>query len=117
MADEITTYLDGVPPEIRERIEEIYAEVRHLVPEATVGLSYGMPSLLYRGKGLISVMSTRKHIGVYPYGNLGELAEAVTAAGLGSTKGSIHLKEGQRLPAELLKKFVARRIGQIEERG
>ncbi|QIM18176.1 DUF1801 domain-containing protein [Leucobacter coleopterorum] len=111
---EISDYLATLPSEERERILEIYARAREVVPETVEGLSYGMPTLMYKGKGLIAVMSTKKHIGVYPFGNLGELAEAVTEAGLDSTKGSIHLKKGQTLPIELLDHFLQRRVTQID---
>ena len=116
MANDVADYLSGLPEPERSRVADIYAYARQVVPEAVEGMSYGMPSLLYNGKGLISVMNTRKHIGIYPYGNLGEFAEAVTAAGLGSTKGSIHLREGQSLPIELLEQLLLRRKAQIDGR-
>ncbi|QWT22908.1 DUF1801 domain-containing protein [Subtercola sp. PAMC28395] len=116
MSDVITEYLDTIAEPTRTRIDEIYTRARTIVPEAVAGVSYGMPSLLYRGKGLLSVMSTRKHIGVYPFGNLGELAAEVNALGLETTKGSIHLREGEDLPVELLERFLLGRKAQIELR-
>jgi uncharacterized protein YdhG (YjbR/CyaY superfamily) len=117
MATDVTDYLSGLADSDRSRIDEIYSRARELVPDSVEGLSYGMPALLYRGKGLISVMRTAKHIGVYPFGNLGELADEVTAAGLDTTKGSIHLKDGQSLPVDLLDAFVRRRVAQIDGAG
>lgn len=114
MAHEVSDYLETLTEPTRGRIAALYDEVRRLAPEATEGVSYGMPSLLYRGKGLFSAMSTKKHIGVYPYGNLGEFAEEVSAAGLGSTKGAVQLREGEALPAGMLARFVERRIAQID---
>lgn len=114
MSTEVSDYLATLPEDERERILEIYTRAREVVPDTVEGLSYGMPTLMYKGKGLISVMSTKKHIGVYPFGNLGELADAVTEAGLDSTKGSIHLKKGQKLPTPLLDHFLQRRVAQIE---
>lgn len=115
MSNEVADYLSGLPDAERAKIGGIYAEARSLVPEAVEGVSYGMPALLYKGKGLLSVMHTRKHIGVYPHGNLGELAEAVAAAGLDSTKGSVHLRDGENLPDGLLEQFLLRRKAQIDE--
>lgn len=114
MTDEVTAYISTLEEPVRGRIEELYAAVRAIVPESEEGLSYGMPALLYRGKGLFSAMSTKQHIGVYPFGNLGEFAEEVTAAGLGSTKGAIHLRGDEDLPAGLLERLVSRRVAQIE---
>jgi uncharacterized protein YdhG (YjbR/CyaY superfamily) len=114
MANEVEHYVATLAEPERSRIAEIYGFARASVPEAVEGLSYGMPSLLYKGKGLISVMSTKKHIGVYPFGNLAELAEDVTGAGFETTKGSIHLRDGQRLPSDLLEKFLLRRVARID---
>lgn len=116
MSDEVTAYLSELPEPTRSRIAELYAAVQRLVPDAVEGISYGMPALLYRGKGLFAAMSAKNHIGVYPFGSLGELEGAVAAAGLGSTKGSIHLGAGQSLPPELLERFVLRRRGQLDGR-
>ena len=112
----VSDYIAALPKPVRDRIAEIYDHARAIVPDAEEGVSYGMPALLYRGKGLISVMHTKKHIGVYPYGNLGDLAPDVESAGLGNTKGSIHLLADQSIPSELLDRFLHRRVAQIEER-
>lgn len=114
MAHEVSAYLETLDEPVRGRIAALYDAVRALVPEAEEGLAYGMPALRYRDKGLFSAMSTRKHIGVYPFGNLGEFADEVTAAGLGSTKGAIHLRGDEVLPAGMLERLVRRRVAQIE---
>jgi uncharacterized protein YdhG (YjbR/CyaY superfamily) len=115
MADEIDNYVASLPEPIRSRVAEIYSEARAIVPEATEGVSYAMPALLYKGKGLLAVMSTKHHIGIYPFGNLAELGEAATAAGLGTTKGSIHLRDGQSLPDGLLEELILRKVRRIDE--
>ena len=114
MADEIESYVASLPEPVRSRIAEIYSEARALVPEATAGVSYAMPALLYKGKGLLAVMSTKHHIGVYPFANLAELSEAATIAGLGTTKGSIHLRNGQRLPDDLLRQLLMRQVSRLD---
>ncbi len=114
MSNEIAEYVSALPEPARTTISAIYAEARALVPDAVEGLSYGMPALVYKGKGLISVMNAKNHIGIYPYGNLGELAAAVSAAGLDSTKGSIHLKGDQTLPDDLLAAILLRRKAQLD---
>ena len=45
----------------------------------------------------------------------GRIAADVTQAGLGSTKGAVHLREGEVLPPGLLARLVERRIAQIDE--
>jgi uncharacterized protein YdhG (YjbR/CyaY superfamily) len=114
MANEVEAYVARLPEPERSRIAEIYALARQVVPEATEGTSYAMPALLYKGKGLLAVMSTRKHIGVYPFSSLAELGEAATLAGLETTKGSIHLRSGESLPGGLLEQLLIRRVARID---
>jgi uncharacterized protein YdhG (YjbR/CyaY superfamily) len=114
MVDEIANYLASIPEPVRSRIAGIYSQARAIVPEATEGISYAMPTLLYRGKGLLAVMSTSHHIGIYPFGNLAELADVATGAGLETTKGSIHLRDGQSLPDGLLEQLLLRQVSRLD---
>ena len=115
MANDVESFVADLPEPDRSRIVEIYSEARKLVPAATEGTSYGMPSLLYKGKGLIAVMRTNKHVAIYPFGNLEQLAEAAAAAGLETSKGSVRLGDGQRLPSDLLESMLLRRVTQIDQ--
>ena len=114
MANEVENYVASLAEPERSRIAEIYSYARKLVPGAVEGVSYGMPALLYKGKGLIAVMSTKHHIGVYPFANLAELAESVTKSGLETTKGSIHLRDGERLSSDILEQLLLRRVSRID---
>ena len=114
MANEVEDYVSQLSEPERSRIGDIYSMARRVVPGAVDGVSYGMPALLYKGKGLLAVMSTRKHIGIYPFGSLDEFADLATDAGLETTKGSIHLREGQALPEVLLEKLILRRVARID---
>jgi uncharacterized protein YdhG (YjbR/CyaY superfamily) len=114
MADEIEDYVTGLPEPARSRVAELYSQARAIVPDATVGVSYAMPALLYKGKGLLAVMNTKHHIGIYPFGNLAELGEVATVAGLETTKGSIHLRDGQSLPAGLLEQLLVRQVNRLD---
>ena len=115
MANEVSAYVAGLPEPERTRVDEIYSTARRIVPGAVEGLSYAMPALLYKGRGLLAVMSTKKHIGVYPFSNLAELGDAATLAGLETTKGSIHLRGSESLPPDLLEKLLLRRIHRIDQ--
>lgn len=48
-------------------IANIYAVATAVVPDGVQGTKYAMPCLTYGGKGLISVMRTRKHLAIYPF--------------------------------------------------
>ncbi len=114
MANKVEMYVAALHEPEQSRISEICVAARLLVPGAIEGTSYGMPALLYRGKGLIAVMSMTRHIGIYPFGTIAELSEDVAGHGLEMTTGSIHLGGGQRIPTELLERLLLRRVAQID---
>lgn len=111
----IDDYLDGLDPADRAVIAHVYDIARDEAGETTQGMSYGMPALLYRGKALISVMRTRKHIGVYPFsgrvpGAVGDLLD-----GYDHDKGTIRFQPEHPLPDETVRAIVAARRGEIED--
>jgi uncharacterized protein YdhG (YjbR/CyaY superfamily) len=60
MDDAVQTYIDKIPAEHRPLFDRIHGLVTSLHPEATVGMSYGMP--VYR------VGARRLHVGAWKHG-------------------------------------------------
>src|SRR2546421_7202982 len=88
----IDDYLAELDPADATMIAHIYDVARATVPEAEQGTCYGMPTLMYRDKGLLAVMRTKKHIGLYPNSGrvLSELAEQL--ADFDVDKGTLHFQ-------------------------
>jgi uncharacterized protein YdhG (YjbR/CyaY superfamily) len=109
-------YVEALPDPVRERIRDAYAVAREQVPDAEETLKYAMPALALEGAGVISIMSTRKHIGVYPYSSE-TVARVLTGDGLpgviGSTKGSLHFALDAPLPPEAIRAIVAARLAEL----
>ena len=74
----IDSYLAELDPADAALIALVYDVARETVPEAEQGTCYGMPTLMYRGKGLLAVMRTKKHIGLYP--NSGRVLSSTVAS-------------------------------------
>jgi uncharacterized protein YdhG (YjbR/CyaY superfamily) len=116
----IDEYLESLDPADRAVVAHVYDVVRASVPDTDQGKSYGMPALLHRGKALIAVMRTRKHIAVYPFS--GRVPEAV-AAGLPENertafdydKGTIRFRLESPLPDDTVRAIVAERIAEIDD--
>ncbi|WP_245672986.1 iron chaperone [Aldersonia kunmingensis] len=109
----IDEYLAGLEPEDRTVIEHIYAVAREVEPAAEQGKSYGMPALTLRGKGLIAVMRTKKHIGLYPFSG-----EAVTAVGslldgVDADKGTVRFQPADPISDDAVRALVTFRRDQI----
>jgi uncharacterized protein YdhG (YjbR/CyaY superfamily) len=62
----VAEYLAGIGFDERAAYERIRAIAREIVPDAGETISYGMPTLTYRGKHLIYFGVFTKHMSVYP---------------------------------------------------
>lgn len=111
----IDDYLESLEPDDRAVIAHVFDVARSAAGDTEQGTSYGMPALLYRGKALLSVMRTRKHIGVYPYS--GQVPEVVAAVleGFDHDKGTIRFQPERPLPDDAVRAVVAARIAEIED--
>jgi len=103
----IDDYLETLSGPEKQTIAHMYALVRHWVPTATEELSYGMPAFTYEGKGLISVMSNKDFLSLYPFCAVGRLGIDLDA--YEKTSGSIHFSVDKPLPDELLQRIVQAR--------
>lgn len=112
----IDDYLAGLDPADAAVIAHVYDVARETVPEAEQGMSYGMPALTYRGKGLLAVIRTKKHIGFYPNSGrvLSEFAEQL--ADFDVDKGTLRFQPGAPPADELIELIVAARQNEIDRR-
>lgn len=110
----IDDYLDGLEPADRAVIGHVYDVVRATLPDVEQGTSYGMPALLYREKALISVMRTKKHIGVYPYSGRVPAVVAESVDELDYDKGTIRFQPDNPLSDDTIRAIIAARVAEIE---
>ena len=116
----VDEYLESLDPGDRAVVSHVFDVVRETLPDVEQGKSYGMPALLYRGKALIAVMRTKKHIGVYPFsGRVPEVvADALPGAereALEFDKGTIRFQPERPLPDDTIRAIVAARVAEIED--
>ncbi|MDR2997576.1 MAG: DUF1801 domain-containing protein [Microbacterium sp.] len=111
----VDDYLAGLEPADRAVIAHVYDVARATAGETEQGTSYGMPALLHRGKALISVMRTRKHIGLYPFS--GRVPEVVAEAldGFEHDKGTIRFQPEHPLPDDSIRAIVTARMAEIDD--
>ncbi len=110
----VDDYLAGLEPADADLVGRIYAVARTVAPQAEQGTSYGMPALLFRGKGLLAVMRARQHIGVYPFSAAAVEAVADRLTGIDHAKGTIRLPPHQPIDEELIRALVTARLAQID---
>jgi uncharacterized protein YdhG (YjbR/CyaY superfamily) len=111
---EVTDYIAGLDEPARSVLERYRARAMAVVPEAEEGTSYGMAALRYRGRPLISVVSTKQGYSVFPFSPAVVESVMVGLDGFDSTKGGIKFTDKHRLPVKAFDALVALRRDEID---
>jgi uncharacterized protein YdhG (YjbR/CyaY superfamily) len=111
---EVTDYIAGLDTPARTLLERYRKRAVALVPDAEEGASYGMAALRYRGRPLISVVSTKQGYSVFPFSP--EVVASVVAGldGFASTKGGIKFTDERTLPDDAFDALVTGRRDEID---
>ncbi|QKJ18648.1 iron chaperone [Microbacterium hominis] len=109
----VDDYLATLDEDDRVVISHVFDVAREHVPGTEQGTSYGMPALLYRGKALIAVMRTRKHIGLYPFSGLVPEKVAASLEGFEHDKGTIRFQPEKPLPDDTVRMILDARVAEI----
>jgi uncharacterized protein YdhG (YjbR/CyaY superfamily) len=109
-------YLQAAPADKAAAINHVKNLGKQVVPVAEEGMSYGMPALLYKGKGFLSCMVTKAGLSFYPYSGkvvetLGEKLKEFEC-----TTGSIHFTVEHQIPDEIIIEAIKLKIAEIDER-
>ncbi len=106
-------YLAALSADKRATLEKVRKAIRAAAPDATEGMSYGMPAFIL-GKPIAGYSASAQHCSYFP------MSGAVTAA-LGNgleayevSKGGFRFPIGKPPPAALIKKLVNARLAEIE---
>ena len=110
----VDDYLAGLDPSDAAIVAQVYEIAQATVPGTEQGTGYGMPALTYRGKPLLAVMATRKHIGVYPFSAAAVAAVEDRLTGIDHAKGTIRLAPDQPVDGALIAALVTARRQQID---
>ncbi|MBO3736578.1 iron chaperone [Actinoplanes flavus] len=111
---EVTDYIADREEPARSVLERYRLQTMTVVPEAEQGKGYGMAALRYRGRPLVSVVSTRQGYSVFPFS--ADVVASVVAGldGFDSTKGGIRFTDQRHLPDQAFEALVARRRDEID---
>jgi len=111
---EVSDYIAAIEGADRDVIERIRARAVSLVPEAVEGVSYGMPALRYRDSPLVSVISAKGHIGLYPFSPPVVSAVAGELEGYSLSKGTIRFTPEHPLPDSVVDRVILLRRDEID---
>lgn len=111
----VVDYVQTVDLGRRAAVSAIVDHVRAYVPDATEGVSYGMPAFIYRGQPLLAVRAAKTHLAVYPFsGSVVDLV-ADQLVGYSLSRGTIRFTEDRPLPDGVLASILDLRIREIEQ--
>jgi uncharacterized protein YdhG (YjbR/CyaY superfamily) len=111
----IDTYLNKIELSKRKELERIREIAKQVVPNAEEVISYGMPTLTYKGKPFLGFNSHKSHIGIYPYGNeeIEVFKDKLVNLNYGFSSGAIRVPFASPIPDSLLKDIINYRIKRI----
>lgn len=96
-------------------LQHVMDIARSLVPDATEGMSYGMPALKLDGKPVVAAVAAAKHLSIFPFS--GAVVEAVAdrLEGYSLSKGTIRFTAGHPVPDDVVEDIVRLRIAEIRK--
>ncbi len=99
----VDAYLKAAPAAARARLVELRKLVKSVAPEASEGISYGMP--YYKQDGaLVGFAAFKNHIGFFPGAIVRDFADDLK--GYEIAKGTVRLPLDKPLPVALLRKLL-----------
>src|SRR5580693_214699 len=101
----IDTYLEPLDSATRAELERIRSIAQAMLPGYEETISYGMPTIKYRGKSIIGFDTHKKHIGIYPFSSQ-VISEIDELRDYSTTKGAIQEKPDQLLSDTLIEKII-----------
>lgn len=110
----ITEYLDGLVPDARPTVEQVLDAVRAGLPDADERFRYGMPAVMLDDRYALHVGGWKRHVGVYPVGQLPEPLESEVAP-YRAAKDALNFRYADPVPLALITQVAAelrrRRVG------
>ncbi len=96
-------------------LEHMVGIARSLAPDASEGMSYGMPALKLDGKPLIGVAAAAKHLSIFPFSPAVVEAVADRLAGFSLSKGTIRFTADHLVPEDVVRDIVRLRVAEIRK--
>ena len=75
----VDAYVQGFPDEPRAVLEQVRAALRRAVPDGEEKIRYGMPAIMFADRYGLHFAGWKKHVGLYPVGELDPDLEAEVA--------------------------------------
>lgn len=105
--------IDRIAEPDRGCLRHVVDIARALAPDATEGMSYGMPALKVDGKPLLAAVAAAKHLSIFPFSAAVVEAVAPRLEGYRLSKGTIRFTADHPVPDGVVKDIVRLRMAEI----
>ena len=110
--NKIDDYISKYPPEVQERLEQLRACIREIIPEAEEVMSYGVPAFKLK-KVVVMYAAHKEHIGFYPEPETIKTFKN-KLKDYSSAEGTVRFPHDKPLPLELIREMVEYRLSLLE---
>jgi uncharacterized protein YdhG (YjbR/CyaY superfamily) len=111
---EIDDYLATVKGDKRIALEKLRKTIRSIVPRAEECTSYNMPAFRLDGAIVAGFCATAKGCSYFPFSGSTLRTLAADLRSYDKTKGSLHFRPDEPLPATLVRKLIKTRIAETK---
>ena len=117
-AASVDAYLAALPDDKRRTLSRLRAQIKAAVPEATEGISYGMPTYKLDGRPVVYFGSAATHLSLYAISDTDAQGEQIAELKQYDTsgKGTVRFAPDKPLPAALVRKLVKANVARIRSR-
>ena len=100
----------------RHTLQQLRDDLLTLIPDATEGISYGMPCIKSAGKVIVGYDAFSQHCSLFPHS--GSVLAQVTGVPAWCTaeRGTLRFPIGRRLPTTLLRRVIAAKTAELAAR-
>src|SRR5579884_3225245 len=109
-ADEIDTYLNGLPEPKRTTLQQLRETILEIVPDAEQCISYTLPAFRVQGQVIAGFGAFSRHLSYLPHSGsvLPQLGDEI--AGYSGTKSALHFPIDEPLPRPLVERLLTIRL-------
>lgn len=108
-ARDVDDYLSRLPKDQRAALEKLRKTIRSIVPEATEGISYQVPTFKRDGRMLVSYAAFAEHCSFFPGAGPTQVHQDELKS-FATSKGTVRFTPARPLSAALVKRLVKTRI-------
>ena len=112
----VDEYMAALPEDRRAVLEELRRTIRTAAPEATETIAYGMPAFTTQGRFLVSFAAYKLHYSLFPASGAVKEALGAELTPYLAGRGTVRFRADSPIPAELVTRIVAVRVGEIAAR-